>query len=137
MLLAGFVSSSVAGVIAVPFEWSLRLMLWIVDVAADLSCGHRYVPTPPTWWLVGAIVCLATLFWWMRGPLLRHFGWRALWLWTAIGLVTPLWPREPEPLRISVLSVGHGLSVLIESPSGRTSVGRDKLDVSGSPHSYR
>ncbi len=121
MLLAGFVSSSVAGVIAVPFEWSLRLMLWIVDVAADLSCGHRYVPTPPTWWLVGAIVCLATLFWWMRGPLLRHLGWRAFWLWTAIGLVAPLWwPREPEPLRVSVLSVGHGLSVLIESPSGRT-----------------
>ncbi len=121
MLLAGFVSSSVAGIIAVPFEWSLRLMLWIVDVAADLSCGHRYVPTPPTWWLIGALVCLATLFWWMRGPLLRHLGWRAFWLWTAIGLVTPLWwPREPEPLRVSVLSVGHGLSVLIESPSCRT-----------------
>ena len=121
MLLAGFVSPSVAGVIAVPFEWSLRLMLWIVDVAAELGDGHRYVPTPPTWWLVGALVCLATLFWWMRGPLLRHLGWRAFWLWTAIGLVAPLWwPREPEPLRVSVLSVGHGLSVLIESPSGRT-----------------
>ena len=120
MLLVGFVSSTAAGWIAVLFEWSLRLMLWIVDVAADLSCGHRYVPTPPTWWLVGAIVCLATMFWWMRGPLLRHFGWRAFWLWTAIGLVAPLWPSEPEPLRVSVLSVGHGLSVLIESPSGRT-----------------
>ena len=120
MLLAGFMSSWVAGVIAVPFEWSLRLMLWIVDVAANLSCGHRYVPTPPTWWLVGAIVCLASLFWWMRGPLLRHLGWRAFWVWMSIGLITPLWPREPEPLRVSVLSVGHGLSVLIESPSGRT-----------------
>ncbi|MBC7815694.1 MAG: ComEC/Rec2 family competence protein [Planctomycetaceae bacterium] len=120
MLLVGFVSSTVAGWIAVPFEWSLRLMLWIVDVAAEFSCGHRYVPTPPMWWLVGAFVCLATLFWWMRGPLRRHLGWRAFWLWTAIGLVAPLWPREPQPLRVSVLSVGHGLSVLIESPSGRT-----------------
>ncbi len=120
MLLAGFVSTSVAGVIAVPFEWSLRLMLWIVDVAADLSCGHRYVPTPPTWWLIGTCVCLATLFWWMRGPLLRHLGWRAFWLWTAIGLAAPLWPHAPGPLRVSVLSVGHGLSVLVETPSGRT-----------------
>ncbi len=120
MLLVGFVSSSVAGWIAVPFEWSLRLMLWIVDIAAELSCGHRYVPTPPMWWLIGAIVCLATLFWWIRGPLLRHLGWRAFWLWTAVGLAMSLWPREPGPLRVSVLSVGHGLSVLIESPSGRT-----------------
>ena len=120
MLLVGFVSSTVAGWIAVPFEWSLRVMLWIVDIAAELSCGHRYVPTPPTWWLIGAIACLATLFCWIRGPLLRHFGWRAFWLWMAVGLAIPLWPREPEPLRVSVLSVGHGLSVLIESPSGRT-----------------
>ena len=120
LLLVGFVSSTVAGWIAVPFEWSLRLMLWIVDVAAELSCGHRYVPTPPTWWLIGAIVCLATLFWWMRGPLLRHLGWIAFWLWTAVGLAVALLPREPQPLRVSVLSVGHGLSVLIESPSGRT-----------------
>jgi competence protein ComEC len=120
MLLVGFVSSTVAGWIAAPFEWSLRVMLWIVDVAADLSCGHRYVPTPPTWWLIGALVCLATLFWWIRGPLRKHLGWRAFWLWTLIGLIVPLWPREPGPLRVSVLSVGHGLSVLIETPSGRT-----------------
>ncbi len=120
MLLMGFASSTIAGWIAVPFEWSLRLMLWIVDVAAELSCGHRYVPTPPMWWLVGALVFLATLLWWMRGPLLRHLGWRAFWLWTAVGLAMPLWPSEPGPLRVSVLSVGHGLSVLIESPGGRT-----------------
>jgi competence protein ComEC len=120
MLLAGFVSSTVAGWIATPFEWSLRIMLWIVDVAADFSCGHRYVPTPPTWWLFGALVCLATLFWWMRGRLRRHLGWTAFWLWTAVGLAVALWPSEPQPLRVSVLSVGHGLSVLIESPSGRT-----------------
>lgn len=120
MLLAGFVSSTLAGWIAAPFEWSLRVMLWIVDVAARFSCGHRYVPTPPTWWLIGALVCLATLFWWIRGPLRKHLGWRAFWLWTLIGLIVPLFPREPGPLRISVLSVGHGLSVLIETPSGRT-----------------
>ncbi len=120
MLLVGFVSSAVASWIAVPFEWSLRVMLWIVDLAAELSCGHRYVPTPPTWWLVGALVCLATLFWWIRGPLLRHLGWIAFWLWTAVGLAVALLPSEPQPLRVSVLSVGHGLSVLIESPSGRT-----------------
>ena len=120
MLLAGFVSSTVAGWIAVPFEWSLRLMLWIVELAAELSCGHRYVPTPPAWWLIGAIVCLLSLFWWIRGSLLRNLGWRMFWLWTAVGLMLPLWPREPGPLRVTVLSVGHGLSVLIESPSGRT-----------------
>lgn len=120
MLLAGFVSSTLAGWVAIPFEWSLRIMLWIVDLAADLSCGHRYVPTPATWWLIGAVVCLASLFWWMRAPLRRHWGWKAFWLWIAVGLFVALWPREPQPLRVSVLSVGHGLSVLIESPSGRT-----------------
>lgn len=120
MLLVGFVSSTLAGWIAIPFEWSLKLMLWIVDVAADLSCGHRYVPTPPTWWLIGALVCLATLFGWIRGPLRKHLGWQAFWAWTLVGLIMPLWPCEPGPLRVSVLSVGHGLSVLIETPTGRT-----------------
>lgn len=120
MLLTGFVSSTLASWIAVPFEWFLRVMLWIVDFAADLSCGHRYVPTPPTWWLIGAAVCLGSLFWWMRAPLRRHWGWKAFWLWTAVGLVVAFWPRGPQPFRVSVLSVGHGLSVLIESPSGRT-----------------
>lgn len=120
LLLVGLVSSTLAGWIAFPFEWSLRLMLWIVDVAADLSCGHRYVPTPPTWWLVGALGCLATLFSWVRSPLRRHWSWRGFWLWTTLGLALAAWPREPQPFRVSVLSVGHGLSVLIESPSGRT-----------------
>ncbi len=120
MLLVGFASSTVAGWIAVPFDCSLRSMLWIVDIAAELSCGHRYVPTPPMWWLIGVFVCLGSLLGWMRGPLLRHLGWYAFWLWAVIGLIAALPFPGTEPLRVSVLSVGHGLSVLIESPSGRT-----------------
>lgn len=120
MLLIGFVSPLLASLIAVPLEWSLRAMLWIVDIAARWSCGHRYVPTPPTWWLLGAGLCLATLILWYRIPLVRHRGCHALLMWSVIGLLVPLWPRTPGPLRVTFLSVGHGLSVLIESPSGQS-----------------
>ncbi len=120
VLMLGFVSSTLAGWLAVLFDWSLRLMLLIVDVAARFSCGHLYVPTPPTWWLVGAAVCLASLFWWRSRMLRRHLGWKAFCVWLIIGLLVPLIPRQPGPLRCTVLSVGHGLSVLIETPGGRT-----------------
>ena len=120
VLLLGFISSTLAGWLAILFDWSLRLMLLIVDVAASFSCGHLYVPTPPVWWLVGTVVCLASLFWW-RGQALRwHTGWQAFCVWLIIGLIMPLIPRQPRPLRCTILSVGHGLSVLIETPGGRT-----------------
>jgi competence protein ComEC len=120
MLLIGFVSPLLASLIAMPLEWSLRGMLWIVDIAARWSCGHRYVPTPPTWWLLGAGLCLATLLLWHRVPLIRHRGCHALLAWSVMGLLVPLWPRAPGPLRVTFLAVGHGLSVLIESPSGQS-----------------
>ena len=120
MLLLGFVSNTAAGWLATPFDLSLRAMLWIVDVAAEFSCGHLYVPTPPAWWLAGMALCLATLFWWRGRTLRRHLGWCALWLWLSVGLMLPLWPREPGPLRCTVLSVGHGLAVMLETPRGRT-----------------
>ena len=120
VLLLGFVSSTLAGWLAILFDWSLRLLLLIVDVAASFSCGHLYVPTPPVWWLVGTVVCLASLFWWRRRALRWHVGWRAFCLWMIIGLIMPLIPRQSGPLRCTILSVGHGLSVLIETPGGRT-----------------
>lgn len=120
MLLFGFISAWLAGQIAVLFEWSLRTMLFIVDVAGEFCCGHHYVPTPPQWWSLGMAALLASLFW-QRRPLLNfHRGWKALWLWVTIGLLAPFWPERPQPLRCTVLSVGHGLAVLIETPSGHT-----------------
>ena len=120
VLLLSFVSSMLASWISVPFDWSLRLMLLIVEIAAKFSCGHLYVPTPPAWWLAGTAICLASLFWWRSRTLRRHLGWKAFCLWLIIGLLLPLIPRQEGPLRCTVLSVGHGLSVLIETPDGQT-----------------
>lgn len=95
-------------------------MLLIVEVAAKFSCGHLYVPTPPVWWLAGTVICLASLFWW-RGRALRwHLGWKAFCLWLILGLLMPLIPQQRGPLRCTVLSVGHGLSVLLETPDRQT-----------------
>ena len=120
MLLVGLVSPWLSGFVAMLFEPSLRLMLGIVNTAAGISGGHQYVPTPPTWWLAGTVALLSTLFWWHRRSLRSHLGWKALWAWAAFGLIMPLLPREPGPLRCTVLAVNHGLAVLIEMPSGRT-----------------
>ncbi len=120
LMLVGFVSDTLASWLGELFDGLLLLMMWIVEVAAKFSCGHRYVPTPPTWWLLGTFVLLTTLFCFRGSSVARCLGWRWLWVWVLIGMVWPLWPREPGPLRCTTFAVGHGLSVLIETPSGRT-----------------
>lgn len=120
LLLVGFVSSSLVMPFALLCEWGLRLMLIVVNLAAQVRHGHAYIPSPPSWWLLGMAIIGSGLLIWNQIPLRRHWAWKSLWGWTALGLAVALWPRQPGPLRCTFLSVGHGLSVLIETPQGRT-----------------
>lgn len=47
-------------------------------------------------------------------------GWYGLWIWGIAGLVLGLATPRPESLKCTFLSVGHGCSVLIETPNRQT-----------------
>jgi competence protein ComEC len=53
-----------------------------------------------------------------RWPRVRQA--EALLLWVNLGLAWGLWPKGPQPLVCEVISVGHGLAVVIHCPNGRT-----------------
>ena len=119
-LLLGMVLPMLFGWLGVPFDICLGWFLSAVEAAAKLDLGHNYVPAPPIWWLVGFYVLTLSLaildqwrgriFWSARGAL----------AWSVLGLAVSLRPGDSAEVSCTMLSVGHGLSVLIELPNGRT-----------------
>lgn len=121
-ILIGVFSQTLAWPFAVVFGWFLKALIAIVEVAASFDLGHLYVPEPPTWWLIVfySIVASAMLATTLRKRPARV--WCVVGLWTVFGLTLLPSNREEGSLRCTVLSVGHGLSVFVETPSGKTLV---------------
>jgi competence protein ComEC len=119
-LLLGLIAPILFGWIGSLFEITLSWFLSIVEFAARLNLGHNYVPAPPMWWMIGFYLITLSLavvdqrrgrfFWSARGAL----------AWSVLGLFISLRPEKSNEVSIRVLSVGHGLSCLIELPNGRT-----------------
>lgn len=121
-LFCGFLLPRLAFLFAVPFEKGLGWLLAIVDEAAHLQLSHFYVAGPATWWLVGYYVLLAAIVWLTTRRRPAHVCWKALFVWCCVGLAVPLMPTRATGLRCTFLDVGHGCSVLLELPSGKTLV---------------
>jgi competence protein ComEC len=119
-LLLGMVSSMVFGWLGTPFDLTLGWFLWAVETSARIDLGHVYVSAPPAWWLVGfyAITLSLALFDRLRGRV--FWSPRAALGWIVLGLAVSLGTTSSRGLSCTVMSVGHGLSVLIECPGGRT-----------------
>ena len=122
-LLLGLVWSSLFGWLGIPFDMMLRGFLWTVHAGASLDLGHVYVPSPPVWWTIGfyGLTLLPTL-------LIRNSRWvaavsvRAGLTWMVLGLAWDLYREPQRGVTCTFSSVGHGLSVLIECPNGRTAL---------------
>jgi competence protein ComEC len=126
-LFSGFLSLTLGGLVpplAVPLGFvcgrSLAVCEWIVAQAERVPHGWLWLPGPTTAQVVVFYLLLAAWSWLPRGERLRHFVGGAAILW---GLVT-LVPRHSLPedvaLRTTFISVGHGLSVLVEEADGPT-----------------
>lgn len=120
LLISGLLMPPLAIVFAFVFDGLLSLLLWIVDAAAQIDMGHRYVAAPPLWWIVGCYVLIATIVCIRSVRLSRHWGCRGLCLWMILGFGIGLLPSKSSNLRCTFLSVGHGCSVLLQMPNGRT-----------------
>lgn len=121
-ILLGVISQTIAWPFAFVFGWFLNWLVAIVDLAASIDLGHTYVPEPPGWWLIAFYVVVATAM--LATTLKRRSArvWCGVGVWTIFGLTLLPANREEGSLRCTTLYVGHGLSVIVETPSGKTLV---------------
>lgn len=119
-LWVGLLLPWLAGVIAVPFSWSLTGFAAAVDWAGSVDAGHTYLPNFPVWWHLLFYAMLATSWGWLGAGRLAMLGLRGWLVCLWIGAALPLLPITQDSLRCTFLSVGHGLAVVIELPSGPT-----------------
>lgn len=119
LLIVGPLLPIAAHPLAAVTGWCLWLCDGIVRVADAVPGGSVYVPTVPTWWVVGFYSLLAGVVL-LDGKLARRLA-LALAVWACLGLVGL--PRaETDELRATVLSVGHGCCTVLETPDGRVLV---------------
>lgn len=114
---------------AVPFGWACDRLFGglsgLVATAAAVPGGHLWCAGPPAWTVHVGYALLATLAWalpraWAARPtpwLVFAAAWCGLALATgaAGGRMPP-----PESLAVTMVSLGHGSGILVESPDGRT-----------------
>lgn len=119
-LMVGVLFPSIAWILGDPFDQLLRFVLAVVAAASRLQLGHLYVAGPSLFWLIpfyaliGVILLPEIPSRWKRRATIGLLG------TTAAGLLVSLLPERPDGLRCTFLSVGHGCSVLIETPNNRT-----------------
>lgn len=119
LLAVGYFVPAFAVVPATLFSAGLRLLQFVAELASSVSLGHRYGPGPSVFWvLVFYLVFAASMA--TRRRRTRHRLICAMLLWVTFGLSSDLVRDEPGCLRCTFLDVGHGSSILIESPEGRT-----------------
>ncbi|HBO43465.1 MAG TPA: DNA internalization-related competence protein ComEC/Rec2 [Planctomycetaceae bacterium] len=101
---------------------SLAFINGAIDAAQRIPHGHSWVTGPAEWWLWGFYggLAVAAVAW--RRLSRRGRRWLAVPLvaWIAVGLLVGARPPRGDRLECTFLSVGHGLSVVLVLPDGRT-----------------
>ncbi|MFO0812576.1 MAG: ComEC/Rec2 family competence protein [Gemmatales bacterium] len=109
-------------VVGTLLAWVTGLCLFTSDMLVNwgraLPGSFGFWPDVPDWWVTGFYVLFISV-------LLIPAVWRWWKWWLTLGLcwlllVIPLsQPQIPARLRMTVLSVGHGTAVVIETPAGK------------------
>lgn len=126
-LFAGFLSLTLGGLVpplAAPLGticgWSLAACEGLVGRAQQAAHGWFWLPGPSAGQVAAFYVLLALWSWLPRGERPRRFVGAAAIAWGLLTLV----PHHSLPadvaLRTTFISVGHGLSVLVEEADGPT-----------------
>ena len=106
------------GALSVLLEVTLRGVWWCRAIPG----GFWFVPRPSPWWLAGyygllALSGLRRRLGWSCGRLLVCWaGGLALWVWSASAIRA----LDSRWLRVDILDVGHGDSILVRTPAGQT-----------------
>ncbi|MFQ5732596.1 MAG: ComEC/Rec2 family competence protein [Planctomycetaceae bacterium] len=119
LVFGGLLVPPLEGVAAALFDVALKVMLFVVDWASGLRLGHYYVAGPADWWLVVYYGLLSTVLFVPVGRW-RRVSWVGVGGWLVAGLAVGLTPVKQDGLRCTILSMGHGVAVLVEAPNGKT-----------------
>jgi competence protein ComEC len=104
------------------FDWVLRFVMWLIDLASSIQLGHFYVPSPPMWWLLATYAMIGTLMVVIAFRRRTGWGWIGLSGWLLFGVSISTQAMEQGSLKCTFLSVRHGCSILVELPNGQTLV---------------
>lgn len=121
-LLVGMVSPWAASWISPLLHAALSAFLQCVRWGGRWEGGHQFVAGPPFGWLVAFYVVAGILLWSPPGSIARRRALHVLAVWSVCGLAWGLRTPGSGELKMTVLSVGHGLSVVVSCPNGRTLV---------------
>lgn len=131
VLICGWLVPPLAALCGTICDINLDLIQTCIEVAASLPGNHFWVRRPPLWWVVTFYVALSLVQmrpssrppwkWTLAGML----GWITLGFCLTGGRSLPAdgWLGNGPPhgsLVCTFIAVGHGTSVLLELPDGRT-----------------
>lgn len=119
-LIVGLMVPALAVPFAVVFDFCLLSLIRSVTWASSWRFGHLDVASPPDWWMLGYYLGLGLLLLWSRHAIRQKILVRTLMVWSVIGLGIGLMPTSAPGFSCRFLAVGHGLSVLMELPNGKT-----------------
>jgi len=126
VLILGWTVPPLADVSGWVCDRSLSVIEGCVLWAAEIPFGHAWIPSPPLWWVLSFYGALAMG---VAVPRFRVTLGRAIAMtaiWFAVGFAVTVGPlarwegNRGEQLACTFVAVGHGTSVLIELPDGKT-----------------
>lgn len=127
LIFVGSIVPFLSGLLGLCFDYSLRLLLWIVEFAATIPSAHFDLPGPPAWWLMVYYPLIIFAILPQRLKMNRIGDWllqklrlSAVPAWLIIGLLAPLLAKDSGTLQCTFIAVNHGIAILIESPNGKT-----------------
>jgi competence protein ComEC len=99
----------------------LTTFLQQIRLLTDYSHGHIYSPGYPEWWVIlFYFILLTTILSQFQIPLLKKAFPVFLLIWSCFGLTLIYQQDNNFGFKGTFLSVGHGTSVLLEFPNGKT-----------------
>ena len=100
-------------------ELVLTVLLWVVHLAGETPLASQTTPAPAESWLCGFYLLVAAVAL-TRIPSVRSRWLVALTGYLLLGLLAGFSRGRDNPLRLTVLDVGHGGAILVECPNGKT-----------------
>ena len=102
-----------------PLEGLLQGLVWASRWGSSWTRWHAYVAGPPEWWVIGFYVGVGL---WLASPPWWSWSrqWKSALVWLNVGLLWALLPTGSQGVICDVVSVGHGLAIVVQGPAGKT-----------------
>ena len=117
-IFVGLLVPPVAAIVTAPFDWMLSALQLGVSLSADVRFGFVMIPDLPAWF-VPAYYALLALSVIARQLVVRRYFRIGLLIYVILVFRTVCLVPEHDGLTCSVLSVGHGNAVVVQTPDNR------------------